>query len=130
MGLHIDGQFLNAFNERRGIPWGVFYCQIPPALERAAGLWDGLHDLRVKDDAAAANAVLADDLVKADDFLAGQNVTFNHPINRATVQKFVLPSGPHAGDVAGFTTALQHMLCLPCGLCGHAFGTNAEFYKV
>lgn len=115
--------------------WQVGRCvlgrEVAPALERAAQSADSGDDLIVEHDTAAADAVISDLLVKADDALAGGNLAFDDPIDRAAIQDFIHSFGPHAGLVVILATGGNFgTVLLPRNQLIDVFGAHGELHHV
>lgn len=102
--------------------------QVAPALEGAFGRRGHGDQWLLEHDGAAADAVMTDDLIKARDFLAALDETFDHPKDRPAVEDFGPAFGPHASDMAIHTIGpLGARIALPSRETLDVFGANAEF---
>lgn len=106
---------------------GIGGRQVAPALKRPARHRCGAHQLPVKDQRAAANAVGAGALVQTQQALAGQNNAFEHPENRTARQQLGLAGRPHAGDMLG--RAIPEP-ALPLGQLVRRGAADAKLHKV
>ena len=85
----------------------------------------------IKDNAAARDAVGAEDLVKSYDTLATQDLPLEDPVERPAIQQLVLFFGPHARDMTGQSIGpLGAGVALPVDEVLDLFCTDTQFYQI